>query len=578
MIHFQYDFGLLVLSVLLKFCFSESIFFDGFLPSDKFGVRKARLEASLNQLFTFHSTFSEGMHVPKCAFNPSPVTAPQLFDSLRSAPSSLRGVPTPAFLVPAVIDALQDSEYASITAVVPGEADPFCAGAASKCGGVILTNDSDLLVYDLGEQGAVAFFSQLELRRDDESSKKCEVFRTSISQPIEIAQRLGLEDLRRFSFELLRDPSISLTEIVKRAKQPVPEPLPVDVSRQKTFHDFCKDYDPKTFDFGTELMEKVGSMRKAEGSQFLDPRISELILTSSSSPSIYLPLLIEDPSKAAAWNISRVLRHFAYSCLKSQVSDSSPETILEYCRRGERIVPEVIQTFSKKKVISYTKQLAAGLETFSSLFCDFSSTINWRTFALSEILHHYAENQKKSPSRSALAYSITGHANRKISWHDIHLSAQMEAVLYSLRMLKQILNYPRPLPNSQTSDPRAKNSSSSNDSLRLRAILETLPPLNQLLPSRLELATQSSSSNLDIDHLLDRLASHLQPPPSPRAANIEEENISPLDDSLTNGFQTVPTKRDRQSNQARHMKTPVVQNKNPQKLDSNNMFNALLQD
>lgn len=518
------------------------------------------------------------MQVPKGACNQSPVTAPQLFDPLRPVPSSLRGVPTPAFLVPAVIDALQDSEYASITAVVPGEADPFCAGAASKCGGIILTNDSDLLVYDLGEQGAVAFFSQLELRRDDESSKKCEVFRTSISQPLEIAQRLGLQDLRRFSFELLRDSSISLTEIVKRAKQPVPEHLPIDVSRQKTFHEFCKDYDSKTFNTGTEVIEKVGSIGKAESSQFLDPRISELILTSSTLPSIYLPLLIEDPSKAAAWNVSRDLRHFAYSCLKSQVSDSSSENILEHCRRGERIVPEDFQKLSEKKVIKYTNQLTAGLEAFNSSFCEFSSTIIWRAFALSEILHYYAENQKKSPSRSALAYSITGHANRKILWHDIHLFAQMEAVLYSLRMLKQILNYSRVLPNSHISDPRAKNSSSSKDSLRLCAILETLPPLNQLLPSRLELATQSLSSNLDIDYLLDRLASHLQPPPSPKAANIEEENTNSLDDSLTNGFQTVPKKKERQSKQARHTTTPVVQNKIPRKLDSNNMFNALLQD
>lgn len=565
-----------MLFILLNFYLSDSIFFDGFLPLDKSGVRKARLKASLNQLFTFHSTFSDGFLVSETAYHPPSITAPQLFDPLRSIPASLRGIPIPAFLVPAVIDALQDSEYASVTAVVPDEADPFCAGTACKNGGIILTSDSDLLVYDLGKHGAVAFFNQLELRKDDESPIKCEVFRASVSQPLEIAQRLGLEDLKRFSFELLRDSSISLTEIVRRAKQPVPEPLPYDVLRQKTFHEFCKDYDLKTFDFGTNATKEVLLNGKNEKSQFLDPRISELMFTSSSLPSFYLPLLIEDPSKAGAWNVSRHLRHFAYSCLNSKVSDSSPETIMEYSRRGQRIEPEVIQTLSKKKVLLYTNKLAAGLEKFMSIFCDFPQTVVWRTFALSEILHQSAESQKKPLSRSTLAVSITGQANRKISWLDIHLSAQMEAVLYSLRMLKQILNHSRALPNPQ-SEPHAKHSSSSDSSLRLSAILDTLPPLNQLLPSRLELATQPALSTTNIDYLLNLLASHLQPPPSPIAANVEGENSNRSDPHSTDGFQTVPHKKRRQLNETKHIKTKPAQSKDSPKPNTSNMFNALLQ-
>lgn len=534
------------------------------------------MEASLNQLFTFHASFLDGFQISKNASHPTPITAPQLFDPSRSVPASLRGIPIPAFLVPAIVDALQDSEYASITAIVPDEADPFCAGAACKNGGIILTSDSDLLVYDLGKHGAVAFFSQLELSKD-ESSRKCEVFRASVSQPLEIAQRLGLENLKQFSFELLRDSSISLTEIVRRAKQQVPEPLPYDVSRQKTFHEFCKDYDIKMFDFTTDAMKESLLRCKTEKPRFLDPRISELILSGSSLPSFYLPLLIEDPSKAAAWNVSRDLRQFAYSCLSFNVIDSCPESVIEYSRRGQRIEPEVLQTLSKKKVVLYANKLATGLETFMSSICDFSNTVIWRTFALSEILYRSAENQKKPPSRSALASQITGQANRKISWLHIHLSAQVEAVLYSLRILKQILHHSRTLPNPQPAEPLTKHPSSDDSFSRLSAILETLPPLNQLLPSRLELATQPALPTTKIDHLLDLLASHIQPPTSPIAADVAGENSKDSDPHSTDGFQTVPNKKGRQLNKSKQIGSKSPQTKDSSKPYSNNMYNALVQ-
>lgn len=566
--------------IVLIVYFSDSIFFDGFLPLDKSATRKNRLETSLNQLFTFHAMFLDGFHVSRSS-RPSPVAASQLFDASHPVPGPLRGIPIPVFLVPAVLDALRDSEYASVTAVVPDEADPFCAGTACKNGGIILTSDSDLLVYDLGETGAVAFFSQIDLLKDDESSTECEVFRASVSQPSEIAQRLGLENLKQFSFELLRDSSISLTEIVRRAKQQVPEPLPYDVSRQKTFHEFCKDYDTKTFDFQTK---NLGLKYKPENSQFLDPRISELILTSSSLPSFYLPLLIEDPSKATAWNVSRDLRQFAYSCLKFNVSNFSSESVMEFNRRGQRIEPELIQTLPKMKVVSYTNNLATGLESFTSLFSDFPNAVIWRTFALSEILHRCAETDKKPPSRSALASQFTGQVNRKISWLHIHLSAQMEAVLYSLRMLKQILHHRKPLPSPQPSEPLSNNPSSNNSFSRLSAILDTLPPLNQLFPSRLELATQPALSPTDIDHLLDLLASHLQPAPSPTAAHLDGENIqhsssSCSDPHSTDGFQTVPhNKKARQLKKAKQVQTASAQSRDSSKsYSSNNMFDALLQ-
>lgn len=574
----------MALGVSLKANLSKNIFFDGFLPLDKFKVRKTRLEASVKDLCTFHATLLDGFQVPKYAYNISSITASQLFDPVLSIPSHLKGHPTAAFLVPAIIEAIQESEYASVTAVVPDEADPFCAGGAYQSGGIILTSDSDLLVYDLGMHGAVAFFSQLELGRDDESMIQCEVFRAAVSQPSKIAEQLGLENLKQFSFELLRNPSTPLAELVKRARQPGPEPLPCDASKQKTLAEFCEDYGLQKYAFGTQAKDKTNDFR------YLDPRISELVLTNSSNPSIYLPFLMEDPSKTTAWNVSRDIRRFAYSCLKSKVSDSPPEAILEYCCRGQRLESELVPTFSKNKVLSYTNKLAAGLETFQSYFSNFSNVTIWRTFALSEVLHWYTQSQKTPPSRNALVCSITGQANNNtISWLDIHLSAQMQAVLYSFRILKQILKYPtQPLLNTTTqpSKPqKIKHSSSPVDPFsRLNTILETLPPLSKLLPSRLELINHPSTSTLNANHLLGLLASHLQPVPSPypATANVVEEvennNKEKNSDFSTTeeGFQTIPTKRRRQVKRIKTTakETPEM-NKEIGKPSSNNIYDAL---
>lgn len=65
-------------------------------------------------------------------------------------------------------------------------------------------------------------------------------------------------------------------------------------------------------------------------------------------------------------------------------------------------------------------------------------------------------------------------------WEDLHLSAQIQAVLYSLRMLKQTL----------ATIPPGIKSTKLAPFQHLSVVLTELPPLAQLLASRLELAAQ----------------------------------------------------------------------------------------
>ncbi|MBE7179732.1 MAG: hypothetical protein INR71_00735 [Terriglobus roseus] len=79
------------------------------------------------------------------------------------APSHLRLLPPAPFVVPAVIEALRESGYRDVVRVVPGEADPYCAEDVRLHGGFVVTGDSDLLVYDLGQVGGVVFLQDFSL-------------------------------------------------------------------------------------------------------------------------------------------------------------------------------------------------------------------------------------------------------------------------------------------------------------------------------------------------------------------------------------------------------------------------------
>ncbi|KAI4146515.1 MAG: hypothetical protein L6R39_003434, partial [Caloplaca ligustica] len=134
--------------------------------------------------------------------------------------ASLRTIPAPPFLVPAVLDALaRSNQYAAITTVVPGEADPYCALAARNLDATILTSDSDLLVYDIGPKASVMFFNQISTSPGEavlDTVLQANVFVTAA-----IAKRLQLPNLHRLAYEIKADPTVSFAEALRRAKSPV---------------------------------------------------------------------------------------------------------------------------------------------------------------------------------------------------------------------------------------------------------------------------------------------------------------------------------------------------------------------
>ncbi len=369
------------------------------------------------------------------------ITVVEIFNSASRSPFPSKGLPPSTFLVPAVLDALSTSPYASVTSVVLGEADLFCARAVKEHGGIILTSDSDLLLYDLGPLGAVVFLNQFKLQGAHGSSSECGTLKASLTRPSKIASRLGFDDLKYIAFVIAQDSCLSWVEARKRAEQLTRDITEGDALDQKpALEHFFNAYDTKFSNL--EFCQGADTTFATNGLQesFLDPRISEFISRCPFSASMYLPFLIDDPSRTSAWDVSRQLRFFTYSCL-ALGNIGLPEIVFEHVRRGSRLVEDKADILSHMETIAFAQNLVDKLGKFKDLLRDSSRQYLWRLYAIHGVYSWYLEKGKTPPSKETMATAFSGIATGQLSWIEVHISAQIQAILYSLRMLNQALNY-----------------------------------------------------------------------------------------------------------------------------------------
>ncbi|MCJ1365397.1 hypothetical protein MMC16_004518 [Acarospora aff. strigata] len=403
----------------------------------------------------------------------------KLFDGFCSIPTQFSALPAPSFLVVAVIEALRHSHYGTITEVVPGEADTFCAARARSHEGIVLSNDSDLLVADLGSEGSVSLFGDLSLSAESTS----ESLRTNLFKPREMAAQLGLPDIRGLAFELTQDSTMSLHEAVRRAKS-----LTQTVDKNALYQDFIKCYEA----VDSSQVESTAYARCSTNSLLLDPRVSELVLQYTDlalqtarnmkaedeilEPKMYLPFLLDDPARSSAWVASSSLRELAYSLLSLSINDDTkPRYIAEYGRRGHRIAATTVSLYEREECKAHSMALTKRLQTARSSFGTLSIPDFSRVYGLYELCRWFRENDKPIPPQD-LRKKLMGCEYQDQSlwtWDDIHLSAQLQGILYSLRIVQQITA-------QVTHDVEI-----SDDWLeRLHDQASTLPPVNKLFPSR----------------------------------------------------------------------------------------------
>jgi hypothetical protein len=313
-----------------------------------------------------------------------------------------------AFLAPSLREALLDTSFASRTRIEPGEADDWCAlHAKDDARSIIFTSDTDLLLYDYAPETLIVFFQDADVTTGFKSY--C---------PEQMRQRMQLPHLTQFALAITQEPSHTSDDLLRDAKG-------LDLSSD-AYLEFSERYAGRTT--ATRHLSKVGNLPLPL--QMLDVRISEFVhqaLDSSPTTLVYLPLLVEDPNQSSAWSSGQDYRELAYSMLAPKTS-----TVHEYRRKAQGIS---VQELPMSAIDVSVTDMMAHISGVSKWASDrhLSRVLMWPLFALSIVLL----DSKTTPSVSVVLRVLNGDFDN--SWEFIHLTARLQAVLYSLRVLQQVV-------------------------------------------------------------------------------------------------------------------------------------------
>ncbi|ERF69653.1 hypothetical protein EPUS_03645 [Endocarpon pusillum Z07020] len=561
----------------------QKIYFDGALPASKSDVRLARLEDGRKKLQEFRQLQSHLGSQSRFVHRPIETTS-SIFSSIskndtqtvkRSSdgvqqqlnpealfhyasplPPSFKAMPTPPFMVAAVIDHLRSQldlqpatsfssnpqplpSRSALIQLVPAEADAYCAAYARKKGAAILTSDSDLLAYDLGREGSVILLDSIRLSTLSEEENAKQVLLGTRYHGPSLTSALGIScTLQRFCFRRLLDPTISTSELKSRCRKPLNSRL--GAGMEEKWRRFIQQY--STDDVDCQQEEEAYDLARYSHKipptqlQGLDPRIAELVTqlqhprpcssvsgTEDKGPNneettgdedgeydvhMYLPLLIEDTSRDSAWSYGSSVRHLAYTILLYHTPILPPyiaaakrrraRRIKEYQRRGSRIVglpldpdlnaasneiePQVEKLL--QSIRSHEQHFASQSETTIETTLIASPSRFWKSFALHLVSEQRLLSAKPPPNNNwAESYLTPQHMPYlPSSWDDVHNQASVEAVLYNLRILKQIASFAIRYDSSRTNEDESRDKNGVTERVRaLIDVLASLPPIEQLM-------------------------------------------------------------------------------------------------
>lgn len=305
---------------------------------------------------------------------------------------------------------------------------------------------------------------------------------------------------------------------------------------------FLKQYSTDDVDYQQEEEEaynriecghKIPSMQL----QGLDPRIAELVLqlqhskpcssgtdTEDWGPDneetngdedeednmhMFLPLLIEDTSRDSAWAYGSSIRRLAYTMLlhympilppySTAEKRQSSRRIKEYQRRGTRIVGLPIDLdldFASNGINSRIaillhsihshemRSASAQSEPTTEIIPIASTSRFWKAYALDLASEQRLLNAKPLPDADWVKGYLTPEllSYKPTSWDHVHNQATIEAVLYSLRMLKQITSLVIRFASSNTGEDETEDGEELKVGVKeLIDVLANLPPIDELM-------------------------------------------------------------------------------------------------
>ncbi|KAL7927335.1 XPG domain-containing domain-containing protein [Trichoderma austrokoningii] len=437
----------------------RAIYFDGYLPESKRPVRMERVMKVTSRLNIFYS--ANPIACPRKLVVPS---NDLYLDTNSPARFTDKSSLDPAFLVPAVIDAIRNNDnYRDKLSIVPGEADAYCAADTAKHGGTILTSDSDLLAHDIGN-GKVVFFR--DIYENASSKLSCTEY-----APREIHTKLGLAksaDPCRLGYERLRSPNATLPLLLKACSSPI-----VDVMGYNHFRQQYLQHE------SAQLPQLIGG--SSLSLKALDPRVSEMLLQIGQAPKlkgarekikIFLPSLVENPNRGTSWDASAPIRQLAYKTACQYIQGDYSIPVEEYRRvqnadQKGREIPLLTNDEAKSSVNELLAIMKQVKET------QIAPQHYWTLLSLVLDIIECSQQGKSLHTLVTLQRDNSGLAasGDKISWDIVHFSAHIQAGYYSLRILSQVLT-----------SVILENNSTDNLTLNLihlRNLLTELPPLSE---------------------------------------------------------------------------------------------------
>lgn len=485
------------------------VYFDGGLPFSKRSTRLDRLEKSRQQL--------QVSHIAHPILDLRSVGSSQEQQDLNDALWRL-GKLTYAFtqlpfIVPAAKEHLIHSEWSKTIFTVPGEADSFCAAAAKASGAVVLTNDSDLVLFDdMQDEGVVMLLNSLMKTSNSEPSDP-ELIRGRCWRPAEIRRQLGVNSVAHLGFERSEDASCSFPIIIQRAKA-----LSSNDSTSK-FSAFVEQFQ------STSNENSLVDLTNGVTSQVLeafDPRLAELVVQFeqvSGVPEdldfhVYFPILHEDLTRDASWSYGRSYRQLAYSILYQNsilrrriVGGTSVDAfVTEFIRKGQRIAKENVHVLNSQELLYAARQEIDAIKSFA-LFMTAGTEERIATayllHGLLSLLSHRSTNGKQQfpsilvaqlvgltpiQSMTTKTFRVQPSSTYSDGWALLHLNANVQAVLYSIRMLKQsvdsVIHHSTDNKQQQLDDLHVKSSHISAEIMtelhELQQLLSIMPPIQAM--------------------------------------------------------------------------------------------------
>lgn len=506
------------------------IFFDGGLPLSKRPVRMERLEAGRAKVVALRRQCQgpfRGEHTPSATETPDnphqaageggleKMTPKTFLEPTRPAASSLSRLPAPPFMVAATIELLRkelnkphgsqdpridqlntdsitppDSPQPNfIVEQVDGEADGFCAAEAARTGALILTSDSDLLAYDLGDEGSVILLNSLEHSTQPSSpgsqpvSAPKEMLTGMMYQKGSLCSQMGIPNTayQLFCFYRLHDHELSTRTIVVSCNHLTQSP-----ELEASFKVFQEAYSVHRHQLGFEQNLQCLSSTE-ESSQNLDPVLSELLVEMSETlegkreadrfshlppmqkPFVYLPTMLEDPDRDSAWSYGEDIRSLAYTLLAQGRFgldlEGLPGLYVEHRRRGNRVsgapVPGVDSVDALNSIVvrliqTYRVESHRILKSLdATAHRRLTPGAIWKVVGINEVnIERLIQGKPEVPATWVQRYVLPGQdAYTSDTWDEIHTQASVNAVLYSLRMLKQSLQMRDKVCADEESDP-----------------------------------------------------------------------------------------------------------------------------